>query len=113
MGHVSLKDEHLVKLSQRIPSEGELLELGVKGLKLEDYVIKAALYNKRDIQPAVYEVLSSWLKRYENREEAFGLLETALKECNMKSLADELLGWTANSSVSSPTLLESTCTQVF
>ena len=112
MGHV-LKDEHLVKLSQRISSERELLELGVNGLKLKDYVIKTALYNKRDIQSAVYEVLSSWLKRYENREEAFGLLETALKECDMKSLADELLGWTVNSGASSQTMLESAYTQVF
>ena len=113
MGHVILKDEHLVKLSQRISSERELLELGVNGLKLKDYVIKTALYNKREIQSAVYEVLSSWLKRYESREEAFGLLETALKECNMKSLAEELLEWTANSSASSQTLQERTYTLFF
>ena len=109
MGHVFLKDEYLVNLSQRITSEKELLELGVKGLKLKDYIIQTALYNhNRDIQSAVYDVLSSWVKQYESREEALGHLQNALKECNMKWLADELLRWTSNSSVSSQTLQERT-----
>ena len=109
MGHVFLKDEHLVSLSQRITSEKEPLELGVKGLKLEDFIIKSALFNhKQDIQSAVYDVLSSWVKQYESREEAFGHLQTALKRCNMKLLADELLGWTSKSNVSSQTLQERT-----
>ena len=108
MGHVFLKDEHLVSLSQRITSEKELLELGVKGLKLEDFIIKSALYNHKDIQSAVYDVLSSWVKQYESRGEAFGHLQTALKRCNMKLLADELLGWTAIPSDSAQTLQERT-----
>ena len=109
MGHLFLKDEHLVSLSQRITSEKELLELGVKGLKLEDYIIQTALFNhNRDIQSAVYDVLSSWVKQCESREEALGHLQTALKRCSMKLLADELLGWTAIPSDSAQTLQERT-----
>ena len=89
-----LTDEHIVNLSERITREYELVELGVKALKLPAYIIDAAKYNKKEIQDAAREVLQTWCKEQTNREEALVKLQAGLKKCEMNSLAEELRLWT-------------------
>ena len=88
-----LTDEHIVDLSKRITCESELVNLGVKVLKLPKFIIRAAIYNKKEIQDAAHEVLNTWLKKQENREEAFNNLQSALLENEMNQLAAELRLW--------------------
>ena len=89
----SLTDEHIVNLSQRITCQAELVNLGVKVLKLPKFVIDTAVYNKKEIQDAAYEVLGTWLKKQNNREEAFSLLQTELQASEMNLLAAEMRQW--------------------
>ena len=88
-----LTDGHIVDLSQKITCESELVNLGVKVLKLPEFIIKAAIYNKNEIQDAAHEVLHTWLKKQSNREEAFNNLQSALLENEMNLLAAELRSW--------------------
>ena len=67
----SLTDKHVLELSKRITRESELMDLGIKVLELPDYVTKTALFNKKEIQDATYDVLSTWLKEQKNRQEAY------------------------------------------
>ena len=69
------------------------MDLGIKVLKQPDFVIKAALYNKKEIQDATYEVLSTWAKEQNNRREAYINLHAGLKKCEMTQLAAELKQW--------------------
>ena len=55
-----LEDSHILDLSKRITSDEELSTLGVKGLGLPAFDIQSALYDNKRIQPAAYEVLSTW-----------------------------------------------------
>ena len=77
-GDTGLTDGLIVDLSQRITCASELVNLGVKGLKLPEFIIKAAIYNKNEIQDAAHEVLHTWLNKQNNREEAFNNLQSAL-----------------------------------
>ena len=80
--HVSLSDTlddvHILELSKRITSESDLMELGIKGLRLEKFLIEAALYrHPKDIQDAALDVLSEWMKQQRNMTDAY----TTLLKC--------------------------------
>ena len=101
-----LTDEDILDLSKRITSKIELEDLTVKGLKLPEYMVKTAVYNKKEIQDAAREVLRTWLKKQTNKEEAFTNMMIALRRCEMNSLAAELRLWKEGRSTS-PSLSES------
>ena len=88
-----MTDEHVLELSKRITGEEELMDLGIKVLRLPEFVIKTALYNKKEIQPASHDVLSNWLKQQNNRREACTDLHTGLRKCGMNQLASLLKQW--------------------
>ena len=67
--------------------------LGMDGLGLRQRVIDAALYNKKDIQSATREDLSTWFKGQNNRREAFLNLHAGLRKCEMNHLAFDLKQW--------------------
>ena len=94
----SLTDAHILDLSKRITGESELMDLGIKVLKQPDFVIKTALFNKKEIQDATYEVLSTWEKGQNSRREAYINLHTGLRENGMKQLAAELKRWVEGTS---------------
>ena len=86
-----LDDSHVFELSRRITSESELVNLGINGLKLREYIIDAALFrHPKDIQDAAHDVLSEWVKRRANMVDAYQDLLTSLKHCKMNQLATDL-----------------------
>ena len=89
----SLEDVHILELSKRITNEPDLMELGVKVLELPDFIVKTALYNKREIQLATHEVISDWSKQQTNRFEAYTALKKALEKSKFTSLAGVLQQW--------------------
>ena len=86
-----LDDAHVLELSRRITSESELLNLGINGLRLREYIIDAALFrHPKDIQDAAHYVLREWVKRQSNRVDAYHSLLKCLKQCEMNELARDL-----------------------
>ena len=86
-----LDDSHVLELSRRITSETELLNLGINGLRLREYVIDAAMYrHPKEIQNAAHDVLTEWVKRQSNRVDAYHSLLKCLKQCEMNELARDL-----------------------
>ena len=86
-----LDDSHVFELSRRITSESELLNLGINGLKLREYITDAAVYrHPKDIQDAAHDVLKEWVKRQSNRVDAYHSLLRCLKDCEMNELARDL-----------------------
>ena len=69
------------------------MTLGIKVLRQRDFKIKSAITNAREIQDAVYDVLSAWFQQQENRGEAYISLYTGLRENGMNQLATELKQW--------------------
>ena len=69
------------------------MELGVNILQLPDFIVEAALYNKKEIQSATYETLSTWVKQQTNRHEAYKTLHPALIKYRFTLLACELKQW--------------------
>ena len=89
-----LTDEHILELSKRITDGGELMDLGIKVLKLLESKLRAELFNQRNwIQGATHAVLSTWLKPKNTRQEAFRNLCAALTNAEMNHLAAELRIW--------------------
>ena len=87
-----LDDTHVFKLSTRITTESELMNLGIKGLKLPKFIIESALYrHPKDIQDAAHDVLSEWVKQQEDMENNYKNLVQCLKQCQMNQLAVELM----------------------
>ena len=84
----SLEDGDILELSERISSEQELMELGVKVLNLPDFKVRSALYDKRELQPATQKILRSWLKAQTSRHEAHQILYKELLKHEMNMLAD-------------------------
>ena len=80
-------DSAVLDLSKRITSEAELVDLGVSVLKLPEYTIDAALYDKKEIQSAAHKVLRTWMKQQTDGREAYRILYASLKRCDMKELA--------------------------
>ena len=69
------------------------MDLGTKVLELPDFVIKTALYDMKDIQPATHKILSTWLKQQANRKEAYVNILAGLRKCEMNQHAIELQQW--------------------
>ena len=90
----SLKEEHILKLCERITSERELLDFGVRVLKLPDYDIKRAMSDKKGhMIPATHAVLTRWLLKQKSRQDAYTVLLNSLQECGMNQLWTELRQW--------------------
>ena len=86
-----LEDAHLVILSQRLGNFGNLRTLAYRGLALEHHQVESAINNHpSNIQTAAYEVMSTWSKNQEDRDEALNKLKTALEECDLGSLVSAL-----------------------
>ena len=66
-----LTDSSVLELSERITSEEELMNLGVKGLRLPQHKILQAITNNKRIQSAAHDVLSTWFKQQTDRHEAY------------------------------------------
>ena len=87
----SLTDVHLWELAQRIVSEHQLQEIGLKVLKIPLHTIRTALYNKRDnINVAALEVLETWGFDQPNPEAAYTTLYKELKNHGWGELAAEV-----------------------
>ena len=70
------------------------MDLGIKVLHLPECKINAALYqNNNSIQAATHELLTTWLKRQINRQEAYTNLYSDLRKGEMKELAGLLKQW--------------------
>ena len=92
-----LTDEHIVKISQRLTNYGNLRSLAYRGLKLEHQEIETSITNNpNDVQSAAHDILQTWSKQKETREEAFGDIYAALQESQLEMLAEELLQWEEN-----------------
>ena len=92
-----LTDKHLLWLSQRLTNYGNLRSLAYTGLKVNHHQIESAITNKpNDVQSAAYEILQTWQKQYQNREEAFSHLYSALRVSQLNMLAQELVEWGEN-----------------
>ena len=85
-----LQDSHILELSKRITNEEELLGIGINVLGLPDFKIKSAVYDHRKIQPASYEVLSTWAKQQVNRVEERTSLVASLERRKMFHLVSVL-----------------------
>ena len=87
----TLHNEDNPYVGQKITDYGTLRELAYRGLKLKSDRIESAITNKQnDIQSAANNLLNTWFKNQNNREEAFSNLHKALKECQLEILANEL-----------------------
>ena len=74
-------------LSHRITSEKDLVEVGVKSLKLPDFIIKSALYNHKDINSAAHDVFRSWRQKQNNDQEAYITLKAFFRQHGFNNLA--------------------------
>ena len=102
----SLEGSHLLELSKRVQSKGQLMDLGIKGLKLPGFKIQSALYDHKDsIQAASYEVIRHWSQQHANRHEAYATLLTGLKKAQMYQLAGEVQMWVEGKKEESSTSL--------
>ena len=87
-----LTDQHTLYISQRLTNYGNLRSLAYRGLKLDHHEIERAIVNsKSDVQAAAHDVLRTWFKNQNNKEEAFNSLHKALQESQLQMLADELV----------------------
>ena len=85
-----LEDVHIHQLSTKITNKGDLRMLAYRGLKLYPEDIESAINNHSiDIQSAAHKILRTWLQK-QTKKTALGALHTALQECGMKGLSDEL-----------------------
>ena len=84
----TLEDVDILELSDRITSEQELMNLGVKVLNLPDFKVQSALYDKKELQPATQKILRSWRKAQTNKHEAYQILCKELRKHKMNMLAD-------------------------
>ena len=71
----TLEDAHILELSEKITCDTDLMELGVKVLKLPECKIESAIFDKKEIQPAAHKVLRSWLRKQSDRHEAYNTLQ--------------------------------------
>ena len=96
----SLGDEHVLELSKRITSGEELVELGINGLGIPEFKIKAVMYDHSDsIQAATHDLLSTWLKQQTDTQEAYMNLCASLRRCQMNQLAIQLTKWVEGTDV--------------
>ena len=95
---VFLMDTHVWELSERIPDLSELVDLGIKVLKIPDRQVDLTwTRHKPDAKLAARELLQIWLKKQTNRREAYTNLIASLQEGEMNQLAAELQTWVGES----------------
>ena len=88
----TLQDEDILNVGQKVTDYGTLRELAYRGLKLKSHHIESAITNKQnDIHSAANDLLHIWFKSQNDEEEAFRNLHTALEECQLIRLANELV----------------------
>ena len=63
------------------------MDLGVHVLKLPEYKIQRAMYDKKEIRSAAHMILGSWLKEQSDRHEAYNTLHRELQRYKMNMLA--------------------------
>ena len=63
------------------------MDLGVSVLKLPEYTIDAALYDKKEIQSAAHKLLRTWMKKQTNRQDAYTALYDGLRKSKLNQLA--------------------------
>ena len=69
------------------------MKLGLKVLKLPDFVIESAIYKNNPFPPPAHEILKVWLKKQDVPEQAYHNLITSLKQCQMNDLVTEVRKW--------------------
>ena len=89
----SLEDEHIWKLAERITDEQQLIDLGLKVLKIPGFKIESALTDKKSINLAAHVALETWARDQNNRCEAYTNLVSALRSNGFKDLAGKLTQW--------------------
>ena len=71
-------------LADMIESEEMLINLGINGLHIEDYIMKKELDgNPKKINIAAHNVLSRWEKRFEHPRIAYKALCDALRSAGL------------------------------
>ena len=85
-----MTDVHIWKQAERITSEQQLKDLGLKVLQIRDFKIESALTDKRDINSAAHRVLRTWVSGQNNRCEAYTNLVSGLRSNELNALAGEL-----------------------
>ena len=89
----TLTDAHIWDLAQRITDIHQLLDLGLKILKVQGYRVDAAVNNETEIQLAALRILKIWFNAQPNRQEAYRHLLSGLRECQYNQLASNLQQW--------------------
>ena len=96
-----------MELSKRITNAQDLEDLGITGLKLPEFMIKAALYDhSNSIQAATHKVISSWVQQQSNRQKAYIVLHTGLKDAKMHQIAGDLQLWVEGTLDQTPASLD-------
>ena len=85
-----MDDTHLWELAQRITTQQELLDLGLKVLGLPHHQVSSALTNNRDVDLAAHHILQIWYRQYTSSIEAYTDLYTSLKRHGKIQLAAQL-----------------------
>ena len=85
-----MEDSHLWEFAQRISTQQELLDLGLKVLRLPQHQVNSALTNKGDVELAAHHILQIWCKQYTSSLEVYTALYTSLKKCGKSQLAAQL-----------------------
>ena len=98
-----MDDAHLWELAQRIATQQELLDLGLKVLGLPQHQVTLALTNMRDVDLAAYHILQTWCKQYTSSLEAYTVLYTSLKKYGKNQLAAQLQELVSPGATSAPT----------
>ena len=87
-----LTDAMIVKLSECISSEEELIKFGTVGLGLKAFTVKRQINNcLRNLTTATHNLVMDWLKAKDNRFVAYDELEKALEAAELKELIEEAL----------------------
>ena len=91
---MSLLDDHIWNLAQKITDEAEIWTLGLQVLKLPGNEI-ASIWNKhkQDANLTARELLQKWLLQFETRTKAYTSLHDALTKNDMNQLAVLLRTW--------------------
>ena len=91
---MSLQDDHIWNLAQKITNEAEIWTLGLQVLKLLGDKI-GSIWNKHkpDTNLAARELLQQWSLQYKTQTEAYTSLCSALEEAELADLAAHLRGW--------------------
>ena len=82
----------MLKMSKWVTEEDELMDLGIRVLKLPENEIRAIQYDSRNnsIQMAARKVLSKWRTQQPSKQEAYSTLYMGLGRCEKNQWAAKL-----------------------